>query len=135
MVGERPQRHEVQHFQRLVADAGLLGADAAGRQERPRDALAGLVNPAYLLFALSSMGSGEANPCLAAVNAAVEVQGGGGSAGRGGTAVVICGFDYWTSMRRGSDFSLFGSVTVRMPFSKHSITKAMATPVEMASRP
>ena len=37
--------------------------------------LAGLVNPAYLLFALSSMGSGEANPCLAAVNAAVEVQG------------------------------------------------------------
>ena len=37
--------------------------------------LAGLINPAYMLFALSSMGSGEANPCLAAVNAAVEVQG------------------------------------------------------------
>lgn len=38
--------------------------------------LIGLINPAYMLFALSSMGSGEANPCLAAVNAAVEVQGG-----------------------------------------------------------
>ena len=37
--------------------------------------LAGLINPAYLLFALSSMGSGEDNPCLVAVNAAVEVQG------------------------------------------------------------
>lgn len=34
--------------------------------------LIGLINPAYMLFALSSMGSGEANPCLAAV----EVQGG-----------------------------------------------------------
>lgn len=37
--------------------------------------LAGLVNPAYLVFALANTGSGEANPCVAAVDAALEVKG------------------------------------------------------------
>jgi hypothetical protein len=37
--------------------------------------LAGLINPVFLIFALSDTGTGQANPCDAAVEKAREVSG------------------------------------------------------------
>ena len=37
--------------------------------------LAGLVNPAYLLFMLANTGTGDVNPCLGAMNAALDAKG------------------------------------------------------------
>ena len=37
--------------------------------------LAGLINPAYLLFAFTQTGSGVSNPCTAAVNEALVMKG------------------------------------------------------------
>ena len=46
-----------------------------GRQLAAVGLLAGLVNPAFLIFALSDIGTGRANPCDAAVERAREISG------------------------------------------------------------
>ncbi len=79
LIAPRPKRASLVSLANPVRIEGTLSEPEVSVTRLPRrrrlagtGILAGLVNPAFLLFALSDSGTGEANPCDAAVEQARE---------------------------------------------------------------
>jgi uncharacterized protein involved in outer membrane biogenesis len=82
IVAPRPKRASLVSLANPVRIRGTLAEPEASVTRIPRGTrlagaglLAGLVNPAFLIFALADTGTGEANPCDAAVERAREAAG------------------------------------------------------------
>jgi hypothetical protein len=82
MVAPRPKRASLVSLANPVRIQGTMAEPEVSVTRIPRGRrlagaglLAGLVNPAFLIFALSDTGTGEANPCGAAVERARETVG------------------------------------------------------------
>ena len=85
IIAPRPKRPSLVSLANPVRIEGTLAAPEVSVTRIPRGSrlaagtgaslLAGLVNPVFLIFALSDTGTGEANPCDAAVEKAREVAG------------------------------------------------------------
>ena len=85
IVAPRPKRPSLVSLANPVRIEGTLAAPEVSVTRIPRGSrlaagtgaslLAGLVNPVFLIFALSDTGTGEANPCDAAVEQARETAG------------------------------------------------------------
>jgi uncharacterized protein involved in outer membrane biogenesis len=85
VIAPRPKRPSLVSLANPVRIEGTLGEPEVSVTRIPRGSrlatgtgaslLAGLVNPVFLIFALSDTGTGQANPCDAAVEKAREVAG------------------------------------------------------------
>jgi uncharacterized protein involved in outer membrane biogenesis len=85
VIAPRPKRPSLVSLANPVRIEGTLAAPEVSVARIPRGSrlatgtgaslLAGLVNPIFLIFALSDTGTGQANPCDAAVEQAREVAG------------------------------------------------------------
>jgi uncharacterized protein involved in outer membrane biogenesis len=85
IIAPRPKRASLVSLANPVRIGGTLAEPEVSVTRIPRGSrlaagtgaslLAGLVNPVFLIFALSDTGTGEANPCDAAVEKAREVAG------------------------------------------------------------
>ena len=79
----RPKRTSLVSLSSPVHVTGTLAAPEVAVTLLPRNrmaaagtgALAGLINPGYLIFAFTQTGSGQANPCAAAVERALAMKG------------------------------------------------------------
>ena len=78
-----PKRISLVSLTNPVRVTGTLGAPEVSVTVLPRNrmaaagagALAGLVNPGYLIFTFTQTGSGDANPCAAAIEKAMLMKG------------------------------------------------------------
>ncbi|MGD9079353.1 MAG: AsmA family protein [Desulfobacterales bacterium] len=85
IIAPRPKRASLVSLANPVRIGGTLAEPEVSVTRIPRGSrlaagtgaslLAGLINPVFLIFALSDTGTGEANPCEAAVEAAREAAG------------------------------------------------------------
>jgi uncharacterized protein involved in outer membrane biogenesis len=82
IVAPRPKRASLVSLANPVRIKGTLAKPEVsvtriprGRRLAAAGLLAGLVNPAFLIFALGDIGTGRANPCDAAVERAREISG------------------------------------------------------------
>ena len=83
MIAPRPKRTSLVSLTSPVHVTGTLAAPEVAVTVLPRrrmaaagtGALAGLINPGYLIFAFSQAGSRQANPCAAAVEEARAMKG------------------------------------------------------------
>jgi hypothetical protein len=82
IVAPRPKRASLVSLANPVRIRGTLAEPEISVTRIPRGRrlagvglLAGLVNPAFLIFALSDTGTGQANPCEAVVEQAREAAG------------------------------------------------------------
>ena len=82
----RPKRTSLVSLSSPVHVTGTLATPEVAVTLLPRNrlaavgtgALAGLINPGYLIFTFTQSGSGQANPCAAAVESAMAMKGGQG---------------------------------------------------------
>lgn len=78
VIAPRPKQASLVSLASPARMTGPLGSPDISRTTLPRERmaaagaglLAGVINPALLLFTLSRTGTGEANPCVAAVEEA-----------------------------------------------------------------
>jgi hypothetical protein len=85
IIAPRPKRASLGSLANPVRIGGTLAEPEVSVTRIPRGSrlavgagaslLAGLINPVFLIFALSDTGTGEANPCDAAVEMAREAAG------------------------------------------------------------
>ena len=82
LVAPRPKRASLVSLANPVRIQGTLSAPEVSVTRLPRGSrvagaglLAGLINPAFLIFAFSDTGTGETNPCDAAVERAYKDKG------------------------------------------------------------
>ncbi len=82
VLAPRPKRISLVSLAKPVHVTGTLASPEVAVTVLPRNRiaaagglLAGLVNPGFLVFTLTQLGSGEANPCAAAVEQAMAMKG------------------------------------------------------------